>query len=81
MQKTKNVAIAGSELVESLLAIYLRLRKKIEKWFSEKHPDKWTPLYNRITFSEEPYVDALREGDRQALIMNTVMAVENIAAR
>jgi kynurenine 3-monooxygenase len=23
------------------------LQKKIEKWFSDKHPDKWIPLYSR----------------------------------
>jgi kynurenine 3-monooxygenase len=28
------------------------LQKKIEKWFSDKHPDKWIPLYSRVTFSD-----------------------------
>jgi kynurenine 3-monooxygenase len=31
------------------------LQKKIEKWFSDKHPDKWIPLYSRVTFSDRPY--------------------------
>jgi kynurenine 3-monooxygenase len=30
------------------------LQKKIEKWFSDKHPDKWIPLYSRVTFSDRP---------------------------
>ena len=35
------------------------LQKKIEKRFSEKHPDKWIPLYSRVTFSHRPYTEAL----------------------
>src|SRR5690606_25843334 len=31
------------------------LRKKIESRFAEKYPDKWLPLYSRVTFSERPY--------------------------
>jgi kynurenine 3-monooxygenase len=34
------------------------LQKKIEKWFSDKHPDKWIPLYSRVTFSDRPYAEA-----------------------
>ena len=55
------------------------LRKKIEKWFFEKHPDKWVPLYTRVTFSDRPYAEALEEGDRQAAIMDEVMKLENIS--
>jgi kynurenine 3-monooxygenase len=35
------------------------LLQKIEKWFSDKHPDKWIPLYSRVTFSDRPYAEAL----------------------
>ncbi len=49
------------------------LQKKIEKWFSEKHPDKWLPLYSRVTFSLRPYSEALAIGNRQNEIMETVM--------
>ncbi|MES2485220.1 MAG: NAD(P)/FAD-dependent oxidoreductase [Bacteroidota bacterium] len=55
------------------------LRKKIEKWFSEKHPDKWLPLYSRVTFSHRPYAEALAIGDRQKAIMNEIMLMEGIA--
>jgi len=55
------------------------LRKKIEKWFSEKHPDKWLPLYSRVTFSHRPYAEALAIGDRQKDIMNEIMLMEGIA--
>lgn len=54
------------------------LRKKIEKWFSDKHPDKWIPLYTRVTFSTKPYAEALEEGNRQAAIMDEVMKMEGI---
>ena len=54
------------------------LQKKIEKWFSEKHPDKWIPLYSRVTFSNKPYTEALALGDFQNAIMEQVLQIENI---
>lgn len=54
------------------------LQKKIEKWFSEKHPDKWIPLYSRVTFSNRPYVEALAIGDFQNEIMEEVLKMDNI---
>ncbi|EIJ38908.1 FAD-dependent oxidoreductase [Galbibacter orientalis] len=54
------------------------LRKKIEKHFSDKHPEKWMPLYSRVTFSEHPYSEALRVGDFQKEIMDEIMKMENI---
>ncbi|MFD2891876.1 FAD-dependent oxidoreductase [Flavobacterium chuncheonense] len=54
------------------------LQKKIEKWFSAKHPDKWKPLYSRVTFSHQPYAEALAEGDRQNEIMQEILTIDNI---
>ena len=54
------------------------LRKKIEKKFSEKHPDKWIPVYSRVTFSEKSYSEALELGDEQAAIMDKIMKIPNI---
>ena len=54
------------------------LQKKIEKWFSDKHPDKWTPVYSRVTFSDAPYSEALRIGDEQERIMSEVMKIPNL---
>ena len=54
------------------------LRKKIERKFSEEYPDLWIPLYSRVTFSEAPYAEALRKGDRQAEIMDEVMKMPGI---
>lgn len=54
------------------------LQKKIEKWFSDKHPDKWMPLYSRVTFSLQPYTEALAIGDIQNQIMEEIMKMPNI---
>ncbi|NRT13410.1 NAD(P)/FAD-dependent oxidoreductase [Flavobacterium sp. 14A] len=54
------------------------LQKKIEKLFSERHPEKWIPLYSRVTFSDRPYSEALAIGDLQNEIMQKVLKTENI---
>lgn len=54
------------------------LRKKIEKWFAEKHPEVWVPLYSRVTFSDKSYTEALAIGDYQRKIMDQVMEISNI---
>src|SRR5690606_22874039 len=54
------------------------LRKKIERAFSDAHPDQWVPLYSLVTFSELPYSEALRLGDKQARIMDEVMRLPEI---
>lgn len=54
------------------------VQKRIEKHFSEKHPDKWIPVYSRVTFSERPYAEALAIGDMQEGIMKEVMITPNI---
>ncbi len=54
------------------------LQKKIEKWFSDKHPEKWLPLYSRVTFSLQPYSEAMAIGDFQNKIMQEVLKIDNI---
>jgi len=54
------------------------LRKKIERRFSEKYPDKWVPLYSRVTFSNKPYAEALSIGDEQRGVMDKVMELRDI---
>ena len=54
------------------------LQKKIEKHFSDKHPDKWIPLYSRVTFSDRPYSEALALGNRQNEIMDVIMKMSEI---
>ena len=54
------------------------LQKKIEKWFSDKHPEKWIPLYSRVTFSTKPYAEALAIGDFQEEIMQQILKIDTI---
>jgi len=54
------------------------LQKKIEKHFSDKYPDKWIPLYSRVTFSDRPYSEALALGNRQNEIMEIIMKMPEI---
>jgi len=54
------------------------LQKKIEKAFAKKYPDKWVPVYSRVTFSDRPYAEALALGDIQEEIMKKVMQMPNI---
>jgi kynurenine 3-monooxygenase len=58
------------------------LQKKIEARFSEKYPDKWTPLYTMVTYSPHiRYSTALKEGERQEAIMQKVMAIPGIETK
>jgi kynurenine 3-monooxygenase len=54
------------------------LQKKIEKWFSDLHPDKWLPLYSMVTFSLQPYSEALAIGEYQNQLMQEVLKMPNI---
>ncbi|MCB0820968.1 MAG: FAD-dependent monooxygenase, partial [Bacteroidetes bacterium] len=54
------------------------LQKKIEARFSEKHPEKWIPLYSMVTFSHIPYDDALKAGEKQEAIMREIMRMPGI---
>ncbi|SDS61019.1 NAD(P)/FAD-dependent oxidoreductase [Gramella sp. MAR_2010_147] len=54
------------------------LRKKIEKKFAQDHPELWTPLYSRVTFSDKAYSEALKIGDYQRGIMDEVMKISQI---
>lgn len=57
------------------------LQKKIEAQFSQKHPDKWIPLYSMVTYTPSiRYSKALSEGKKQQAIMDKIMAMPNIEA-
>jgi kynurenine 3-monooxygenase len=49
------------------------LQKKIERKFADAYPDKWVPVYSRVTFSDRPYAEALAIGDAQEAIMKGIM--------
>jgi kynurenine 3-monooxygenase len=57
------------------------LQKKIEKHFAAKYPDKWIPVYSRVTFSDRPYTEALALGDLQEKIMQQIMKFPRIEER
>ena len=58
------------------------LQKKIEAHFSNKHPDKWIPLYSMVTYSPHiRYSTALKEGQKQEVIMQKIMAMPDIDAK
>lgn len=57
------------------------LQKKIEKHFSEKYPDKWLPLYSMVTFSEIPYAEAWKLGQKQEALMQQIIAMPDIEAK
>lgn len=55
------------------------LQKKIEGNFSQKHPDKWIPLYSMVTYSPQiRYSQALQSGNKQQQIMDKIMQIPNI---
>ena len=54
------------------------LRKKIESWFTNQHPQRWLPLYSQVTFSHIPYADAVENAKVQDEIMDWVMQMDNI---
>ncbi|PCE63457.1 FAD-dependent oxidoreductase [Sediminicola luteus] len=49
------------------------LQKKIERKFADTYPEKWVPVYSRVTFSDRPYAEALAIGDAQEAIMQGIM--------
>jgi len=49
------------------------LQKKIESRLHALYPDKWTPLYPMVTFSDIPYAEAKAAGERQDTIMAELM--------
>jgi kynurenine 3-monooxygenase len=57
------------------------LQKKIERHFAEQYPEKWVPAYSRVTFSDRPYAEALKAGDRQEAIMEEVMKMPDLENR
>ena len=49
------------------------LQKKIEAKLHDLYPSEWLPLYSMVTFSEMPYSEALRKGQKQQRIMDEVI--------
>jgi kynurenine 3-monooxygenase len=54
------------------------LQKEIEKKFSNLYPDKWTPLYSMVSFTNIPYAEAWEIGMKQEKLMQSIMTTPNI---
>ena len=54
------------------------LQKEIEKKFTNLYPDKWTPLYSMVSFTNTPYSEAWKIGMKQEKMMQSVMSTPNI---
>ena len=54
------------------------LQKKIEARFTKLYPEKWTPLYSMVSFTNMSYSEAWDIGMRQEKIMQQVMEIPDI---
>ena len=54
------------------------LQKEIEKKFANLYPDKWTPLYSMVSFTNTPYAEAWKIGMKQEKLMQSIMSTPNI---
>ncbi|MBN4061896.1 MAG: kynurenine 3-monooxygenase [Flavobacteriales bacterium] len=54
------------------------LRKKIEAKIYAQYPEKWIPLYSQVKFTDIPYSEALKEGQRQDEIMKKILRKDGI---
>ncbi len=56
-------------------------RKRIERRINELFPDRYTPLYSLISFTNVPYVEALRRDRAQRTLIDRMMAMPSILDR
>ena len=54
------------------------LQKEIEKKFTNLYPDKWTPLYSMVSFTNTPYAEAWEIGMKQEKLMQSIMNTPDI---
>ena len=54
------------------------LQKEIEKKFTNLYPDKWTPLYSMVSFTNTPYSEVWEIGMKQEKLMESIMNTPNI---
>lgn len=57
------------------------LRKEIERWLEEAHPDRYRSLYSLISFTQVPYAEALRLDKRQRGLVDRLMGIPQIRQR
>ena len=54
------------------------LQKKIENKFSRLYPEKWTPLYSMVSFTNIEYSKAWEIGMKQESLMKKIMSIPDI---
>jgi len=54
------------------------LRKQIEKYLAEQHPDEFLPVYSMVTFRHRPYSEALREVNAQNQLFEEIFTIPDI---
>lgn len=47
-------------------------KKKIDALLADMFPDRWSPLYEMVTFSHLPYADAMEQSDRQDALLDRI---------
>lgn len=57
------------------------LRKEIERRLNEWYPDRYTPLYSLISFTNLPYVEAMRRDRAQQSLVDRVLALPRLRER
>ncbi|HXU44323.1 MAG TPA: NAD(P)/FAD-dependent oxidoreductase [Thermoanaerobaculia bacterium] len=57
------------------------LRKEVERWLEDRHPDRYQPLYSLVSFTNVPYVEALRRDREQRGLVDRLLAVPNVRER
>ena len=54
------------------------LQKKIEQKFANRYPEKWTPLYSMVSFTNISYSEAWQIGMKQEKLMKTIKDTDDI---
>ncbi|HYN20553.1 MAG TPA: FAD-dependent monooxygenase, partial [Thermoanaerobaculia bacterium] len=57
------------------------LRKELERWVSGLYPDRYAPLYSLISFTNVPYVEAMRLDREQRQLVDQLLAIPNVRER
>ncbi len=54
------------------------LRKEVERRINRLYPERFKDLYSMVTFTDMPYVEALRIDQRQRGLVDRILAVEDL---
>jgi kynurenine 3-monooxygenase len=69
------------ELQDFLDAPEFLLRKEIERWLEDAHPERYRSLYSLISISEVPYAEALRLDKKQRGLVDRLVGIPQIRQR